>query len=341
MAVLLSELAEKTACRLVGNDCLIENVADISQAQPGYLAFCNHARYQRALQETQASAVIVGKEWLALNPVASLVSDNPRLAFAKAAILLNPPDHTGKGQVASSAVVADSAVLGDKVTLGENVVIGAGCQISKNVSIGAGSVLGDNVIVGENTEILPNVTIHRDCIIGGNCIIHSGVVIGTDGFGFIMDEGRYLKIPQLGKVVIGDDVDIGANTTIDRGALLDTVIGNGVKLDNQIQIAHNVEIGDHTLISANTGVAGSTKIGRYCMLGGGVGVRDNIEIVDKVVVTGRTFVSSSIKEAGYYSSSILVDTTRNWKKNVMRFKQLDGMAKRLKKLEKQLEKPIE
>ncbi len=335
MGLLLSQIAEKTASRLQGDDVLIDNVADIAHAKDGQLAFYNNARYLQALKNTGASAVVLGEEARAHCPVSMLLTDNPRLVFARAAALLNPPPARRPG-IAASAVIDPSATLHESVSIGENAVIGAHCTLAEEVAVGAGCVLAEGVTIGKGTVIHANVTIQRDCTVGEQCIVHSGVVIGTDGFGFIRDGEGYFKVPQLGRVVIGNGVDIGANTTIDRGALLDTVIADGVKLDNQIQVAHNVEIGRNTVISAMTGVAGTTKIGRNCLIGGGVGIRDNIELADDVVVTGRTFVSSSLKQAGVYSSSVLVDTTRNWKKNVMRFKQLDQLAKRLKKIEQRL-----
>ncbi len=330
---MLTDIAVKTECLLVGRDCPIENVADITLAQTGQLAFINHVKYLKQLKTTGASAVILKTPWLSQCQIPALVTDNPRLAFARAAILLNPVKQNLPG-IATSSVIANSAEVHNSVNIEDNVVIQTGVSLNEHVHIGAGSVIAKNVSIGRNTFIYPNVTIHENCHIGENCIIHSGVVIGTDGFGFVHDGRSYLKIPQLGSVKIGNNVEVGANTTIDRGVLLDTIIYDDVKLDNQIQVAHNVEIGKGTVVSACTGIAGSTKIGENCLIGGCVGIRDNIEITDNVVITGRTFVSSSIKQSGAYSSSVLVDTSSNWRKNVMRFKNLDDIARRIKKLEK-------
>jgi len=332
MSLLLSEIAAMTGSELAGKDCEITNVADITQATTGQLSFINHAKYLDALKRTRASAVILKPSCKTDGTVSVLVADNPRLVFARAAILLNPDNRVSSG-VSDLAVVSEKTDIHASVTIEDNVVIRGGCTLHENVYIGAGCVIEENVTIGSHTRIYANVSIQKNSYIGNDCIIHSGVVIGADGFGFIRDGDAYLKIPQLGNVRIYNNVEIGANTTIDRGSLLDTIIHDGVKLDNQVQIAHNVEIGKHTVISACTGVAGSTKIGMYCLIGGGVGIRDNIEIGDNVVVTGRTFVSSSIKVQGMYSSSVLVDTTSNWKKNVMRFKHLDDMEKRIRKLE--------
>ena len=333
MAMKLSDIANQIDCRLVGDDCEIENVADINQASSGHLAFVYNPKYLDSLKTTKASAVILREEWLEECKSSALVSHNPRLAFAKAAHLLNPVAIVDAG-VSTTAVIASGVNVPASVAIDHNTVIKSGVMLGENVQIGACSVIEDNVEIGENTLIYPNVTIGHDVKIGSDCIIYSGAVIGADGFGYVADGDLYVKVPQLGTVIIGDNVDVGANTAIDRGALLDTIIHDDVKLDNLIQIGHNVEIGKHTAVSAFTGISGSSKVGKNCIIGGGVGIRDNIEISDNVMITGRTFVSSSLKEPGSYSSSVLVDTTRNWKKNVMRFKRLDEMFKRLIKLEK-------
>ena len=334
MAIKLSELATFLNCRLQGEDCEIDNVGEISQAEKGQLAFIYNPHYIDKIANSKASAVIIKEEWLASCNKPALISNNPRLDFAKVANLLNPVKLDEPG-ISASASIADNTKIPSSVYIGQYVVIQSDVILGEGVQIGAGCAIANDVHIGKNTIIYPNVTIGYGTRIGDNCVINSGVVIGTDGFGYVKDGDSYLKVPQLGNVRIGNNVDIGANTTVDRGALLDTVIGDGVKLDNQIQIAHNVVIGENTVISANSGVSGSTTIGKNCLIGGGVGIRDNIEIVDNVVITGRTFVSSSITEAGSFSSSVLIDKTANWKKNVVRFKQLDDIAKRLKKLEQE------
>ncbi|VAW52629.1 UDP-3-O-[3-hydroxymyristoyl] glucosamine N-acyltransferase [hydrothermal vent metagenome] len=332
MALKLSELARCIDCRLQGDDCLIENVADINQADKGYLAFVYNPKYLASIKTSKASAVIIKEEWLPECDKPALVSDNPRLAFAKAAILLNPVKTT-EPVISETAVISSSTVLTDTVSIGHNAVLHSDVKLGENVQIGACTVIAEDVEIGDNVIIYPNVSIGKGTQIGNGCTIYSGVVIGTDGFGYVKQGKTYLKVPQIGNVIIGNNVDIGANTTVDRGALLDTIIHEGVKLDNQIQVAHNVEIGEHTVISACAAIGGSAKIGAHCLIGGAVGIRDNIEIVDNVVITGRSFISSSIKEPGSYSSSMLIDTTAHWRKNATRFKNLDNMAKRLKKLE--------
>ena len=332
MAIKLSELAKRINCDLQGEDCLIDNVADINQAGKGHLAFIYNPKYLDCIKSSNASAIIIKQAWLDSCDKPALISDNPRLAFAKAATLLNAVNVVAPG-VADSAVIAADVVIPDSVSIGHYVVIESGVHLAENTQIGSGTVIASEVRIGEACVIYPNVSIGHKTQIGDHCTIFSGVVIGTDGFGYVRDGAAYLKVPQIGNVIIGNNVDIGANSTIDRGSLSDTIIHDGVKLDNQIQVAHNVVIGKHTVISAYTGIAGSVKIGEYCLIGGGVGIRDNIEIADNVVITGRTFISSSLTEAGSYSSSILVDKTANWKKNVIRFKHLDDLAKRVKKLE--------
>ena len=335
MSIKLSELAQKINCRLHGEDCVIDNVADINDAIEGQLAFIYNPKYLQDIKSSTASAFIIKEEWLESCDRSALISQNPRLDFARAATLLNPVSVTNTG-VADSAVIADDVQISSDVSIGHNVVIEQGVKLGKNVQIGACTVIANNVQLGDNTIIYANVSIGHGTRIGDNCTIFSGVVIGTDGFGYVKDGDSYLKVPQIGNVIIGNNVDIGANSTIDRGSLKDTVIHDGVKLDNQLQVAHNVVIGKNTVVSAYTGIAGSTIIGENCLIGGGVGIRDNIEIVDNVVITGRTFVSSSITEAGSYSSSVLVDETKNWKRNVLHFKNLSKMARRIKMLEKKV-----
>jgi UDP-3-O-[3-hydroxymyristoyl] glucosamine N-acyltransferase len=333
MAIKLSELAEKLDCRLHGEDCVIENVADIDSAKYGQLAFIYNPKYLGKISTTNASAIITRQEWLENCEIPVLVADNPRLAFVKATRLLNPHKFNKRG-VSAGAVVADDVVIAESVFIGSNAVIESGVVLGNGVQIGAGSVVESDTIIGENTVIHPNVTIRFSTKIGENCIIYPGVVIGADGFGYERDGDAYLKIPQIGNVRIGNNVEIGANSTVDRGALDDTIIHDGVKIDNLVQVGHNVEISRHTVISAQSGVAGSTKVGEYCLIGGGVSIRDNIEVADNVMLTGRTVVTSSIKESGSYSSGVLVDHTKNWRKNALRFKHLDEVVKRLASLEK-------
>jgi UDP-3-O-[3-hydroxymyristoyl] glucosamine N-acyltransferase len=336
MAIKLSELAEKTGCRMYGDDCLIENVSDLDTAKDGDLAFIYHPKYLDKIDTTAASAIILKENWLEKCPKPALVADNPRLAFVRATRLLNPEKRYEAG-ISKSADIADDVSVPASAYIGPNVVIESGVKLGDAVQLGANCVIASDVTIGDSTVIHPNVTVGHDTEIGNNCIIYAGTVIGADGFGYERDGESYLKIPQLGNVIIGNDVEIGANTAVDRGALRDTVINDGVKLDNLCQIAHNVVIGKHTLMSGHSGIAGSTKVGDYCLIGGGVGISDNIEVCDNVVVMGRTLVSSSITKPGAYASSMLTDEVKNWRKNALRFRHLNEMDKRLKALEKKLE----
>jgi UDP-3-O-[3-hydroxymyristoyl] glucosamine N-acyltransferase len=334
MSFKLSELADKTKSTLIGDgDCLITNIADLSSAGPGDIAFLFNPGFVQYLENTRASAVILKSEFRDLCHVPALVTEDPRLVYAKIANILNPPEKIPAG-IADSAIIADDADVDKTSSIAEGAIILSNVVIKAGAIVGPGCVVEKNVVIGSNTKLSSNVTVGYDCIIGDDCIIHSGAVIGADGFGFVKDDETYLKIPQLGSVIIGNKVEIGANTTIDRGALEDTVIGNGVKLDNQIQIAHGVTIGENSVISAATAIAGSTHIGKQCLIGGCVGIIEHLDITDNVMITGRTMVTRSITEPGSYSSSTPMDTTENWRKNSARFRRLDELAKRVAKLEK-------
>ena len=335
MAIKLSELAEKINCQLHGDDCLIENVSDLDAAKEGDLAFIYHPKYLDKIESTNASAIILKDIWLEDCPKPALVAENPRLAFVKAARLLNHERRYEAG-ISKSADIADNVSVPASAYIGPNVVIEPGVKLGDDVQIGANCVVSANVTIDDNTVIHPSVSIGHTTEIGKNCIIYSGTVIGSDGFGYEREGDSYLKIPQLGNVRIGNDVEIGANAAIDRGALRDTVIHDGVKLDNLVQVAHNVVIGKHTVMSGHSGIAGSTKVGEYCVIGGGVGISDNLEVTDNVVIMGRTLVSGSITKPGTYASSMLTDEVKNWRKNALRFKHLNEMEKRLRSLEKRL-----
>lgn len=337
MSLTLSEIANKLNVEFVGDgNCSVERVSDIANAQAGSITFVSDSKYKKHLLETKASVVILNAGLKEQCNVPCIVTDQPRLVYAKVAHLLHPQP-VKSTKISSRALIHESVKLGDDVGVEEGVIIQRDSHIAADTFIGAGVVIGENVVIGSRVKIYPNVTILDRCVIGDDCILHSGVVIGADGFGFVPDNGEYLKIPQIGRVLIGNNVEIGANTTIDRGAIDDTVIGNGVKIDNQIQIAHNVTIGDHTVISAATAIAGTTKIGKHCLIGGCVAIRDHVEITDNVIITGRTLVSKSIAEPGSYSSSTPIDETINWRKNSARFRSLDVLARRVKQLESQLE----
>lgn len=285
----------------------------------------------------KASAVILNEKHAAECTTNALVVANPHPAYAKIASLLYAEQSTKAG-IHPSAVVDDSCEIDDSVWIGPQCVLEANVTVQAGSIIGPGCYIGKNVVIGQDCELKANLAIMRNTSLANRVLIHPGVVIGSDGFGQAYDNGKWIKVPQVGAVQIGDDVEIGANTTIDCGTIEDTVIEEGVKLDNLIQIAHNVRIGKHTVIAASTAIAGSTRIGEHCAIGGKVGIVGHISIADNVTITGRSSVLQSIKEPGVYSSSTPLEPNKLWHKNHIRFKQLDEMAKRIKALEKELDK---
>ncbi len=315
----------------------IDSVATIYNAGAGSISFLANRGYYKYLSDTHAEAIILAEQDLEKCPVPAIVVKNPYLAYAKIATLLNPPVQAIQGLHPSASVAADASVHAS-VAVAANAVIESGVSIAEGCTIGPGCVVGSNVTIGKATVLVANVTLCHDVVIGARVILHPGVVIGADGFGIANDEGEWIKVPQLGSVNIADDVEIGANTTVDRGALEDTIIEQGVKLDNQIQVAHNVIIGEHTAIAGCTGIAGSTHIGKHCAIGGAVSIVGHLEIADKVQITAASTVTQSIKEPGLYSSGTPLQQNGHWHRNFVRFRQLDEMAKRIRKLEKQIEK---
>ncbi|MBI2379983.1 MAG: UDP-3-O-(3-hydroxymyristoyl)glucosamine N-acyltransferase [Gammaproteobacteria bacterium] len=311
---------------------LIDGVATLSSAGPSQIAFLSNPAYRAQLAATKAGAVILAPTLADECPVDALLMQNPYLGFAQVASLLDrsPPPATG---CHGSAIVHPTAVVEPSAHLGPNCVVEAGAYVGANVAVGAGCVVGPGARVGADSRLWANVTLYHGVRIGERCILHSGVVIGSDGFGFAQDRGQWVKIPQTGTVIVEDEVEIGANTVIDRGALDDTRIGRGVKLDNLIQVAHNVQIGENTAIAGCTAIAGSTRVGRNCTIAGGVGIVGHIEIADRVHVAAMTLVTKSITEAGAVASGTGMLPVAEWKKSVARFRQLDDMARRLRRLE--------
>ena len=336
MGISLAELARRCQAELRGDPGrIIERVATLERAGPADIAFVVDARHRAQLSDTSAGAVILHARDAGLFTGNMLLSQNPRLCYARVAAILHPETKPAAG-IHATAVIDPGAVVDGSATIGACVVIEAGARIGTNVVIGAGSYIGSEAVLGAGTRLHPHVYVGSRCRLGMSCIVHAGAVIGSDGFGFAQEAERWEKIPQLGRVVIGDDVEIGANTAIDRGAIGDTLIGRGVKLDNLIHIAHNVEIGEDTAIAACVGIAGSTRIGRRCTIAGQAGIVGHIEITDDVHITGATVVSHTIREPGTYSSGAPLETYQSWLKNAVRMRQLDGMARRLKKLEQKL-----
>ncbi len=332
----LAELAERFGGRVLGDaDTAIQQVGTLDSASHGQISFLTNSRYRTQLAATRASAVIVSEADADATGLPRLVSPNPYACFAKVSALLNPlatiePGNHHSASIEESAEIAESTEIGENVVIGEHVKIGEHCVIM------AGCVIGNGVVIGDHCRLYPNVTVYHGCVIGDRLIAHSGTVIGADGFGLAWDAGSWLKIPQIGRVVIGNDVEIGANTTIDRGALDDTVIGDDVKLDNQIQIAHNVRIGDHTAIAGCAGIAGSTTIGKYCRIGGSAGIVGHITIADNVEVSAFSLVSKSITESGSYTGIFPLSRKEEWRKTAAQLRHLDDFAHRIKQLEKQL-----
>ena len=332
----LAQLAKHVNAEIKGDgQCEIYSVATLLNAAEGQISFLTNSKYKSHLQDTQASAVILQPDFASECPVNAVIVQNPHAAYAKIAQLLYPATSESAGIHASAQIASDVRIAGS-ATVGANAVIESGCYIDEEVSIGANTYIGRNTRIGKASRILPNVTICDNVTIGERVILHPGVVIGADGFGQAYDEGVWVKVPQVGGVQLGNDVEIGANTTVDCGAIEDTIIEDGVKLDNQIQIAHNVRIGAHTVIAAATAIAGSTSIGQHCMIAGAVAIAGHLTIADNVTITGMTMVSKSIPEAGSYSSGISAENTAIWHRLHARLKQLDDIAKRLLHIEKKL-----
>ena len=334
----LAHLAELLDAKLIGDgQCEITGLATLQNAEPGQLSFLSNPSYVGQLKNSKASAILIDEKYLDSCPGNKLVTRIPYVSFAKATALFNnsPLPPTG---VHESASVDASAVLGKNVSISANAVIAANVSLGDDVVIGAGCYLGENVSLGKACKLHSNVTLYHGVALGKNVKIHSGSVVGADGFGFAFDGSKSIKIYQLGGVKIGDDVEIGAGSTIDRGALEDTEIGNGVKIDNQVQIGHNCKIGEHTIICGCAGIAGSVTIGKYCIMGGGSGVVGHISIADRVQVSAMSLLSQSISEPGIYSTGTIQAKTSQWKRNAIRFQQLDSIAKRLKEIESSTDK---
>jgi len=310
---------------------VMTGLATLATAQPDQVSFLANMKYASQLDMTQAGAVILNVDQAKLFAGHCLILDNPYLGYAKLSQEFSPV--SSFSGIDESAKVHGTAILGDEVNLAAGVVIGAHVNLGNAVSIGPNSVIGAHCIIGEGTTIAANVSLYHDIIVGAFCTIHSGAVIGADGFGFAKDGSDWVKIAQLGGVTIGDHVEIGAGTSIDRGALDNTIIGDGVKLDNQVQIAHNVELGDYTAIAGCTAIAGSTKLGKHCTIAGACGITGHLTLADGVHVTAMSLVTHSIAEPGAYSSGTGLDKNQQWRRNATRFKQLDQMAKRIKQLE--------
>lgn len=329
----LTELAAQFGAELRGKDCLICGVATLSSASQGQIAFFANRKYRQQLHQTQASAVILAAADASQVAMPVLISDNPYALYAKITHLFAPAVNAKPG-IDSAAIVAESAQIHVSASIAPGAIIEAGAVIGAAVVIGPGCVVRQGATIGADTNLIANVTICHDVEIGTGNLVHPGAVIGSDGFGLAPEAGGWIKVAQLGSVRTGKDVEIGANTTIDRGALDDTVIEDGVKLDNQIQVAHNVVIGAQTAIAGCTAIAGSTCIGKHCMIAGGVGIAGHLQICDNVTIQAMSLVSHSITQPGVYAASLPMDKVGNWRKNSVRYRKLDELARRVAALEK-------
>ncbi len=331
----LQDIASEIGASVKGDAaCRVFAINTIQDAIEGEIAFLSNPKYGHFLTSTKASAVILSSDLADNCPVNALVMDNPYLGFAKVAQLLDttPKQETG---IHSTAVIDTGVNIDPTASIAANVVIDKNVTIGANVQIGPGCYIGEGTVIGDGSRLFANVTLYHRVTMGKNAIVHSGTVIGADGFGFANENGAWVKIPQLGGVIIGDDFECGANCTIDRGAIRDTVIGDGVKLDNLCHLAHNVTFGSHSAMAAYSGVAGSSKVGEYCTISGRVTILGHIELEDGVHITAGSQVSKSLAKGAYSSGTPLMNN-REWKRNVTRIRQLDEMSKKIKQLEKAL-----
>jgi UDP-3-O-[3-hydroxymyristoyl] glucosamine N-acyltransferase len=333
----LGELSTLLGVPLRGSgDPVVSRIAPLDAADEQSLSFLGDRRLRRQLDTTSAGCVILTSADADAAKVPVLLSDNPYLTFALAARILYPPRPV-VGGVHASAVIDPSAKVDASAWIGPTSVVEAGSVIGPGVFVGPGCVIGEDVQIGERSRLVARVTICTGTRIGKRALLHPGSVIGREGFGFARDGDRWVRIPQVGRAVLGDDVEIGANTTVDRGAIGDTVVRDGVKLDNHIQIGHNVDIGENTAMAANTGISGSTRIGRNCTIAGAVGMAGHLEIGDRVHFTGMAMVTRSVTEPGSYSSGIPAMPSGEWRRNVARFRHLDELARRIKQLETRID----
>ena len=328
------ELAQRFGLSVQGDGKVsVHGVATLAGAGDGQLAFLANPRYRNQLADSGASIVVLRQEDASAAPNTALIAKDPYTTFAKIAALFDTQPMRDAG-IHASAVIDASARISPSAHVGPFVVIGANSSIGDCCVIGPGCVIGADCDIGAGSELIARVTLVARVRLGQRVRIHPGAVLGADGFGLAMDAGHWIKVPQLGGVLVGDDCEIGANTCIDRGALGDTVLEEDVRLDNQIQIGHNVHIGAHTAMAGCSAAAGSARIGRYCLIGGAAGVLGHLEICDKVTITAMSLVTSSIREPGEYSSGTPLTDNRSWRKNAARFKQLDSLARRLLATEK-------
>ncbi len=328
MPTTLGELADRFDCKISGNpEVVIDSVGTLSSASPSAISFLSNPAYIAHLKTTSAGAVILEERHQKLCPVPALVANNPYAVYARVAEFLHTSTVAIDPYIHPTACISADAKVASSSRISANAVIGPGAQIGEFVVVGEGSIIGANVTIGSMTSLAPHVVLMPGVEIGKRCIFHSGVVCGSDGFGFAHDDELWIKVPQLGGIVIGDDVEIGANTTVDRGTIENTVIEDGVKLDNLIQIGHNVHVGAHTVMAALCGISGSTVIGRRCMFGGAVVAVGHLTICDDSIFTFHSTILQSVTEPGTYSGALSIDKAPRWRRNAARFKTLDSLIR--------------
>jgi UDP-3-O-[3-hydroxymyristoyl] glucosamine N-acyltransferase len=328
----LRDIVSQLGGTLIGDpDTIVYRLGSLAHAKAGHITFVSNAKYLPQLMHTEASAVILGAEHKDATDVPRIVTDNPYAYFAKLSSLMNPA-RTYVAGIDASAVVHQTAILASSCSVGAHAVIGENAKLADGVIIESGAVIGAGVTIGENSRIDANVVIYHDCVVGKN----SGTVIGADGFGYAEENRRWVKIPQIGSVIIEDDVEIGANTTIDRGALDDTVIEQGAKLDNLIQIGHNCRIGAHTVIAGCVGIAGSARVGKHCKIGGAAMILGHLEIADGMTISPGSMITRSLKKVDTYTALMPFQTHEEWLKTAANIRRLGELTERVKQLEKQL-----
>jgi UDP-3-O-[3-hydroxymyristoyl] glucosamine N-acyltransferase len=332
----LGQIVNALGGKVIGDETtLIVRVSSLRNAQSGDVCFIHDPKYLKELSGCQASAYVLSVKDVNLTNLPRIIADNPYAYFAKVSTLLNPPlkPHLG---IAESAVVDVSTCIPTSCSIGALAVVGRDVVLGENVVIGSGCVIENNVTIADNSKLEPNVTIKHHAVIGRNCHIFSGAVIGSDGFGYAQESGAWLKIPQVGRVVLHDNVDVGANSTIDRGALDDTVIEEGVKLDNLIQIGHNCVIGAHTVIAGCTGIAGSAKIGKYCKIGGAAMILGHLEITDHVTISPGSMITRSLLVADTYTALMPFQSHKKWLNTAAKIRHLELLSDKIKSLEKDI-----
>ena len=336
MSLSLGEIAARFGVELHGDpDAVVDRVATLGNAGPDAVSFLANPAYRSALADTKAGAVLLSADDSEACPVPALVCADPYVTYARVATLLHPP-HVPEPGVSAAASVDESARIPAPASVGPGARIGPGVVLGEHAAVGPNCVLESGCSLGEGTRLVASVTLCRGVSLGARCLIHPGAVVGADGFGIARAPEGWIKVPQVGSVRIGDDVEIGANSCVDRGAIEDTVIGDGVRIDNLVQIAHNVRIGEHSALAAMVGIAGSTEVGKRCLFGGASGAVGHVKIADDVILGGRCMVTSDIRKPGMYGSAMPHQEIAAYRRNVARFRQIDRMARRLKQLEKAL-----